>query len=61
MSEASESAGDRLSQIDVVTADSNRKKTIKHIAANCRPPSIAQPATTIFNVEATAVDREHGE
>lgn len=42
--------------VGVVTADSKRQKTIKHIIVNYRPPS-----TTIFSEEATAVDGKHGE
>lgn len=49
-----------LSKINMITADSNQQKTIKHIAVNLRPPSIVQPVATIFNVEAAAVDGEHG-
>lgn len=49
-----------LLKVGEVSADSYQQKTIQHIAVNCRLPSIARPTATLFHVEATAVDGEHG-
>lgn len=56
-SAASESTSDppfSLYNIGINSGGNIVRKTIKHIAVNCRPPSIIQSAATIFNVEAAA-------
>lgn len=47
-----------LSKIDIVTADSDQQKTIKHIRVRGPHSSIIQPTATIVNVDAAAVDGE---
>lgn len=49
-----------LFRIGAVTDDGNRRKRIKCIPVNLCPPSIARLATTLFNLEAAAVDGEDG-